>query len=65
MDRLVNLTSTIELVDHIYDGRRIAAVYYTSVNGNAVTPSPRFFGNCCTTVAVDSRATVGEILTDV
>ena len=27
----------VELVDHTYDGRRVVAVYYTSVNRDALT----------------------------
>ena len=31
-------SSTVELVDHTCDGRRVVAVYYTSVDRNALTP---------------------------
>jgi len=31
-------SSTVELVDHSHDGRLIVAVYYTSVDRNALTP---------------------------
>ena len=36
--RCHQIVSTVELVDDTFDGRRIVAVYYTSVNCNPLTP---------------------------
>ena len=42
--------STVELVDHTCDGRRVVAVYDTSVDRNTITPLLRFVIQLVSTV---------------
>jgi len=54
------LPSTVKVVDHTYDGRRVVAVYYRSVDCNPLTPLLRFVVQLCSY----SCAAVDKISTD-
>ena len=41
-------SSTVEPVDHTYDGRRVVAVYYTSLKRNTLTQLLHLFWICTT-----------------
>ena len=55
-------SSTVELVDHTYDGRRVM-VYYTSVDCKLLAPFLALLWICCTTCSYGCAA-VDKISTD-
>ena len=58
-------SSTVELVDDTYDGRRVVAVYCKSVNYNALIPLLRFLPDLLYNLFIYCSAAVTKISIDI